>query len=448
MDFTYLDYFNYYLKEFCCHITANFPDFERGLVENYRPLLEAKQYKNDLYVKCFISKVNNYMDKICSKDQTLFEPSNYVDKETGLVAGLFFLEGVDFLKLWANSFNTDENQSSIWKYLQLLSIIGRKIVPNKAEVLEILNSVGTQVHAPAKVEKTLLGTDEEDLSDAGNKPDMFGIGNIASLASGLMGLGGSGSGNGLAEIFKTVGDLCRGIDIKGLSEEFEHAQTVDEAETPTNEQQDQQGQHEQSEQQGQAEQQGQQEQQGQAGQAEQQGQAESNESNLETSTNANTGTATNLFVDMAKEMASTFDFSQMESGDQPTNMADAFKKIMSGNNPKKMAGLITKFGKKIKSEMESGKFNPTDLFDITKTNESMGMNNATGTSAEPNAASVNTNDFRKLAEKMLKGNPGLAAQAEQMRRQQQQNSQGGMTKERLRAKLEAKRQSEQSGNPQ
>ena len=153
------------------------------------------------------------MDKICTKDQTLFEPSSYVDKETGLVAGLFLLEGVDFLKLWASSFNTVENQASIWKYLQLLTIIGRKIVPNKAEVLEMLNSVGTQVQAPAKVEKTLLGADE-DLGDAGNKPDMFGLGNLASLA-GLMGLGGGAEG-GLTDMLKSVGDMFSGIDLKVL----------------------------------------------------------------------------------------------------------------------------------------------------------------------------------------------------------------------------------------
>lgn len=400
MDFTYLDYFNYYLKEFCNQITANFPDFERGLVENYRPLLESKQCKNDLYVKCFISKVNNYMDKICAKDQTLFEPASYVDKETGLVAGLFLLEGVDFLKLWASSFNTAENQESIWKYLQLLTIIGRKIVPNKAEVLEMLNSVGTQVQAPAKVEKTLLGADE-DLGDAGNKPDMFGLGNLASLA-GLMGLGGGSSaeGGGLTDMLKSVGDMFSGIDLKGIAEEMQKAQEVGEAkaETLTGEEQEQ------------------------------------SESGSETPSEQGTGAATNLFVDMAQEMANTFDFSQLESGGQPANMADAFKKLMSGDNPKKIAGLISKFGNKIQGELASGKLNHADLLKQT-------------TQMMPGAGG-NMDELKKQAEKMMKANPGLAAQAEQLRKQQQKSSQGGMTKDRLRAKLEAKRQAEQGGNPQ
>jgi hypothetical protein len=400
MDFTYLDYFNYYLKEFCNQITANFPDFERGLVENYRPLLESKQCKNDLYVKCFISKVNNYMDKICAKDQTLFEPASYVDKETGLVAGLFLLEGVDFLKLWASSFNTVENQTSIWKYLQLLTIIGRKIVPNKAEVLEMLNCVGTQVQAPAKVEKTLLGADE-DLGDAGNKPDMFGLGNLASLA-GLMGLGGGAEG-GLTDMLKSVGDMFSGIDLKGIAEEMQKAQEVGEAKADTLT-------------------------------CEEPAQAE--DASEPTPSEQGTGAATNLFVDMAQEMANTFDFSQLESGDQPANMADAFKKLMSGDNPKKIAGLISKFGNKIQGEIASGKLNHADL--LKQTSQMMpGM-----------GAGGNMDDLKKQAEKMMKANPGLAAQAEQLRKQQQKSSQGGMTKDRLRAKLEAKKQAEQGGNPQ
>ena len=36
MEFTNLDYFNYYLKEFCNELIANFPDFEKNIVANYR----------------------------------------------------------------------------------------------------------------------------------------------------------------------------------------------------------------------------------------------------------------------------------------------------------------------------------------------------------------------------------------------------------------------------
>ena len=50
MEYTNLEYFNYYLKEFCNELIANFPDVEKAIVANYRELLEAKQTKNDLYL--------------------------------------------------------------------------------------------------------------------------------------------------------------------------------------------------------------------------------------------------------------------------------------------------------------------------------------------------------------------------------------------------------------
>lgn len=404
MDYTYLDYFNYYLKEFCNEITANFPDFEKSVVENYRPLLESKQCKNDIYVKCFVSKVNNYMEQICSRDAGLFDPAKYIDKDTGLVSGLLLIEGVDFLKLWSSSHNTTTNQQAIWKYLQLLTLIGRRIVPNKAEVVELLGSVDGQVNAPAKVEKTLLNP-EDDLSDAGNKPDMLGgLGGLADLASGLLGGGGNAAGlaglagsllggggeGGLGDMIKSMGDMFSGIDLNGMAEEFKKAQEVGEAtaETLTSE-------------------------------------------SANTASGNTEGTASganNLFVDMAQEMANTFDFSQLEAdGAQPANMGEAFKKLMGGDNPKKIMGLISKFGSKIQNEIASGKINHADLLKQT-TQMMSGMGNP--------------EDLQKQAEKLMKANPGLAAQAEQMRKQQQKA--GGMTKDRLRAKLEAKRQAEEA----
>ena len=40
MDYTYLDYFNYYLKEFLNEIVSKFPDFKHNVVQNYRSFLE------------------------------------------------------------------------------------------------------------------------------------------------------------------------------------------------------------------------------------------------------------------------------------------------------------------------------------------------------------------------------------------------------------------------
>jgi hypothetical protein len=349
MEFTYQDYFNYYLKEFCNELIANFPDAEKGIVSNYRELLEAKQSKNDIYVKYFVSRVNEHMEKICSSDESLFNPANHIDPDTKAVRTLVFIEGCDMLGVWNSSFNNANNKANIWKYLKLLVLFGRHVVPSNNEVLQIINSVGGNVYTPAKVEKTLHGK-PEDLADAGNAPDMFGLGGLSSLA-GLMGLGG-GSADGLAgglggllggmpDILKTLGDTLGNLDMSAMMTPTDPStvsgETTAETGSAPSDTATAEGQ-----------------------EAEQASTAEGQQ--------PNTAPVPGLFSDLAKEMAETFDFSSMEQGDAPANIGDAFKKFLSGDNPAKLMGLITKFGSKINSEVASGKLNQTDLL-----KETMGM---------------------------------------------------------------------------
>ena len=411
MEFTYQDYFNYYLKEFCNELIANFPDAEKGIVSNYRELLEAKQSKNDIYVKYFVSRVNEHMDKICSSDESLFNPANHIDPETKTVRALVFVEGADMLAIWNSTFNNAANKASIWKYLKLLVLFGRHVVPANTEVLQIINSVGGNVYTPAKVEKTLHGK-PEDLSDTGNAPDMFGLGGLSSLA-GLMGLGG-GSADGLAgglggllggmpDILKTLGDTLGNLDMSAMM-------------TPTNEPgQDADGSAAPSD----------------AANAEGQGADPATTGESETQQGQATGASApvpGLFTDLAKEMADTFDFSSMEQGDAPANIGDAFKKFLSGDNPAKLMGLITKFGSKINSEVASGKLNQGDLL-----KETMGMMQGLG----------DPEKVKKQAASFAKANPAMA---EQLARQQASAQRGGNTKSRLQAKLAARQQQQdQSG---
>lgn len=417
MEFTNLDYFNYYLKEFCNELIANFPDFEKNIVANYRELLESKQSQNSLYAKYFVSKVNDYMDKICGKDETLFNPENYVEKESGLVGTLVFLEGVDFLKLWQSSTNNDTNKQAIWKYLQLLVLLGRKVVPNNDEVMNIINSVGGEVYVPAKVEKTLKGK-EEDLEDAGNQPDIFGLGGLAGMA-GLVGLG-SGEIPDLSSMVKTLGDALGSIDLSAMTAEMEKAQAeavnnMGNCNTEeTNEDTTQETTTESM-----------------SGDLTD-GCSQSNDGG-ETTTNQipglpNLGGATgNLFTDLAKEMASTFDFSSVEK-EEPKNMGEAFSKFMSGDNPSKLMGLVSKFGGRLQSDISSGKVNQSDLLKDT-TAMMAGLQGGAG-------------NLKKQAKKMAKNNPQMTQMAQQMARQQS----GGSTKDRLRAKLEAKRKAQQQAS--
>jgi hypothetical protein len=413
MEFTNLDYFNYYLKEFCNELIANFPDFEKNIVANYRELLESKQSQNSLYAKYFVSKVNDYMDKICGKDETLFNPENYVDKESGLVGTLVFLEGIDFLKLWQSSTNNDANKQAIWKYLQLLVLLGRKVVPNNEEVMNILNSVGGEVYVPAKVEKTLKGK-EEDLEDAGNQPDIFGLGGLAGMA-GLAGLG-SGEMPDLSSMVKTLGDALGSIDLSAMTAEMEKAQ-ADAVNNMDNSNTEETVSSENVEDSGDLT----------NGCSQSNGEGETNTNQMPGLPNLG-GVTGNLFTDLAKEMASTFDFSSVEK-EEPKNMGEAFSKFMSGDNPAKLMGLVSKFGGRLQNDISSGKVNQADL-----------LKDTTAMMAGLQGGGAN---LKKQAKKMAKNNPQMAQMAQQMARQQS----GGSTKERLRAKLEAKRKAQQQQSP-
>ena len=129
MDYTYLDYFNYYLKEYLNELVNTFPETREPILSNYRPLLEASNNKNDIYAKCYYTKINNFLTQIATKDETMFETS-----------GKIFIEGVDLYSIWNHNDATAENRTAIWKYLQILMILGRKIMPNHKEIVDILNN--------------------------------------------------------------------------------------------------------------------------------------------------------------------------------------------------------------------------------------------------------------------------------------------------------------------
>lgn len=385
MEFTYLDYFNYYLREFCNEVTSNFPDFEKGVVATYRELLEAKQSKNDMYVKCFVSRVNDHMDAICKRDAALFDPARYVDKATGSTGVLVFIEGVDMLALWNSSFNTAANSAAIWKYLQLLVLLGRRVVPNAAEVKELLAQVGGEVYVPAKVEKTLQGK-PDDLEDAGNKPDMLGLGGLASLA-GMMGIG-NGEMPDLSGIVKTIGEQLGNLDMSSIVSEMEKAQS----ETVNN-----------------------------------------LESGAQAGDSASTPTGTsNLFADLAKEMAETVDFDAMRAGNNnsepPKGINDVFSRLMSGDNCKNIFGLAAKFAQKMQVDVQSGKLKEADLFNPANV-------------ASMLSAGQDAKKMKKQAQQLAAENPALVEEA---RRQQNQAAQG-KTAARLKAKLEARQNAASAG---
>jgi hypothetical protein len=189
MEKTHLDYFNYYLIQFANELVSQFPETKKPLLEVYRPLLEGDK-KNDIYSKYFIARVNSHLAKIGAKDVSLFEEEGQ----------LFLLEGVDFNEIWKTA--TPDNKQAIWKYLQLLSVLGRKVIPSKNEILELLCQVGGVINTPDPIETKK--DDDLKVEEGGG-----GLASMLDMAGGL--------GN-LANMFNLGGDGATGDMMKGLTD--------------------------------------------------------------------------------------------------------------------------------------------------------------------------------------------------------------------------------------
>lgn len=428
MDYTYLDYFNYYLKEYISELINTFPETQQPLLANYRTLLEGKDDKNDLYAKCYYTKINNFLGQIAKKDVTLFE-----------TPGKIFIEGVDLSVIWNSSQATDANRVAIWKYLQILMILGRKIMPNHKEIVEMLNKISNgELNVPAKVEQTLASEDKDDTESTGG---IFGLGDIASslgglssLVSGLTGGGsGGGSGGGLGglgsllsgltgggaggEGGEGIGNLMSGITSMFSNPEFTNAMSQlsqqfvppqqtngDDSNTDGNTSGNTGGDC------------------GEGGCIKEEhtnGCCESGKSASGTTPSSTTSTPplfnNALFGELADEISKTFNFDEMEKDGKPANIGEALSRFMSGNNPSKLMGLVGKFGSKLQDEVKKGNINPAELLSQTMSAAGGGQN---------------------MQEMM--NNPRVQAQMKEM---QKNNS----SRDRMRAKLAAKKNAEKEG---
>ena len=438
MDYTYIDYFNYYLKEYLSELVNTFPETREPILANYRSFLEGNDEKNDIYAKCYYTKINNFLTQISKKDETLFK-----------TPGKIFIEGVDLYSIWNNTNATNDNRVAIWKYLQILMILGRKIIPNHKEIVEILNKVSNgNINVPAKVEKTLT-TDEKDESD--ETPSVFGLGDIASslggisslmnglnkggdnkiggIINGLSSLMGGGAGGGSGENqFGGIGSLMSGITDMFSNPEFTNAMNnlsqqmipntdnAEEADADAEADADEDAEETDEE-------------------------ASSNENvnpdvkAIEYTDSKETKTSSKkskekqekqekpekpqlfnnqLFGDLAEEIGNTFNFEEMEKEGKPKNIGEALSRFMSGNNPAKLMELVGKFGGKLQDEVKKGNINPAELLKQT-------MSAAGGSQNIQN----------------MMNNPQMQQHMKNMKSNNSNNS-NNSTRDRLRAKLDKK----------
>ena len=385
MERTYLDYFNFYLKQFINEIISYFPYTKNNILENYRNFLENKDDKSDLYVKYFMTKVNEHLTLICAKDEKLFE--NKV---------LYFIEGVNFHDIWNSSDATSTNKQAIWKFLQLLSLLGSKCLPNKKEILDMLEKVGGIIDEPEKMRETL---EKPIVKDEDEQEQPFGIQNLLQGLGGLSNLGNNGDVSGLGDGFgniinmaKTLSESLQNIDMTELQSQMgEVFKDMDINQEGAD--------------------------------------SSSKEDNTESETNqdseGNSGAEPNsLFTELAEEMSNTFNFEELEKKSEetgkPPDIGEALNTFMTGDNPKKFMNLISKFGNKLQNDIQSGKVNHADLL-----KQSTQMMNG-----------MSSGDLEKQAEQMF------GKDSSEVKRLKQKNK-GMVARERLQKKLAERKQKEE-----
>lgn len=387
MNNTYLEYFNFYLKEYLNELIAYFPQLKQPILDNYRNLLEDKEPKADLYVKYFMSRVNDYLTQIAKRDETLFDREH-----------LYLLEGVNFNVVWHSSDNKSKNKKATWKYLQLLTLLGRQIIPNKSNILEMLKKVGTDIEEIEKIDNTLNKEDASVDETVAEGP----LANIMNLTGGLM---GNNSDIGMmTELAKGVSEVMNNINFEEISKNMTDVMNNMPNDTESVGNDDQFNTDDVI--------------------------TDSAKSNNDNPTD---GTANEqnpnlfnngLFKDLAEEMSNTFDFDNLnQSVDQENaNVADVFKKFMSGDNPAKLMNLVGKFGNRLQKDISNGKINQEDL--LRQTQQMMGANG-----------------FNGMSDLQRQMNEANLSRAQQNR--VRTNTRNQSARDRLKAKYE-KRQAEQN----
>ncbi len=403
MSKTYLDYFNHTLNQFLNELISYFPFTKEGILNNYRGLLEGKDRKSDLYVKYYMSKVNDKLKQIATRDPHLFEKEH-----------LYLLEGVDFNVVWNSPESNSNNKNAIWKYLQLLALLGRNIIPNQEYIVEMLNKVGGTIETPDKLDKTLNKNDDDiDATDGGEEEGIMGMLNMAGKFGNMFGgKGGAGGGLGdmagnlgeLNDMFGNIGNIGEMVSETMKNFNFEEmAKTMKEEMDNLNQ--------EEAEGEASGERTAENEGEGSQNLNTEDAQAESNSQDSNQSTS--NGLTPNLFSDMAKEMEKTFDLKGNQepplTADGKPDIGKAFQNMMSGDNPKKLMKMVSKFSAKIQKDITSGRMNEQDL--LRQTSQMMGGA-----------------DVEKMAEEMMK-NPKMKNKYETSMRNQN-------ARDRLRKKLE------------
>ena len=179
---TYLEKFNFYLKSFLGELVTIFPEYQENINSNYVDVLNQETITSDIYVKEYMDNVSPYHSDIAQKNNQLF----LGEQE------LKFLRDIDFRDLWTKDLS-ESTRENIWKYLQTLYVLGRKIVASDDDVNEMLNELNSNDEENLKkhqkemmdmIENMSKITDENRANNS-EVEDLFNNGIISDIAKEL-----------------------------------------------------------------------------------------------------------------------------------------------------------------------------------------------------------------------------------------------------------------------
>lgn len=128
--------FNNYLVEFISKLKLVFPDQKRlfsKYYKYYRGYVDSDR-RHEFIVE-FVEYISKYSKEISIRDEGLFsEEDCYYPKKP-----IQLLKGIDFKKLWTSGQLSETTKESLWKYFQILYLVGGYIIKEKREYTEIIN---------------------------------------------------------------------------------------------------------------------------------------------------------------------------------------------------------------------------------------------------------------------------------------------------------------------
>lgn len=121
--------FNTTLREFLIKIVNLFPFTEREILKHYRNLLEKTDMNNVEYCQEFMKRAYEYQNDIANKNEKIFHHS------------ICLIPGVDLEIIWNSETNTPKTKKSIWIYLNVFWSLGSKVIEEEKKKEEQLSNL-------------------------------------------------------------------------------------------------------------------------------------------------------------------------------------------------------------------------------------------------------------------------------------------------------------------